>query len=90
MVIRGIGTDFAKTERIFQLFQKYPNGFLKKALHTTEIAHFNNLNKTNLQKQQQYLATWYIIFPLQCCVGFAWLTEKPMVIRDDFLKQLYK
>ena len=57
MVIRGIGTDFAKTARIFQLFQKYPNGFLKKALHSEEISHFHNLNKESLQRQ--YLASWY-------------------------------
>ena len=52
----GIGVDLVETQRLMNVYRKYGDKYLKKALHSNEITKFKSLAKQpNLQ--EQYLAT---------------------------------
>ncbi|ETO32365.1 hypothetical protein RFI_04751 [Reticulomyxa filosa] len=61
MMIKGIGVDIVQTIRIFTLFEKYGDKFLRKALHPNEIQRCHLLRKSNVEKQQQYLGTIWAV-----------------------------
>ena len=60
--IRGIGVDLCRTSRVYKLYAQYPQKYLNKALHPSQIEHFHSLaDHGSKEKQIQYLATLWAV-----------------------------
>jgi len=52
--IFGIGVDLCVSKRVFEVYERVGNRFLKRAFHEEEIEQFANLTKA---RQPQWLAS---------------------------------